>query len=465
MTGSKTPALLLMAEYNGTLAAARCLSQHGTPVTVATANLLAPSRWSRAVQRVESCPGFSEGPGKLAEWLLAFGARNGKHVLYPTCDEMAWLLAHYNAELSQYFCLYSPAAETLRTLLDKRHLYEAAAAAGLATPRTWHPETEQELAGILEQVDACLVKPRSQTFFRTHAKGGHATSLSQLKKLWKQYRNSGYAAEITREIGDLDFPMIQEYLPEADSAVTSISGFVIRSGQIIATRASRKVLQFPRRAGVGLCFDSAEVDPRLVDQLAALCRNIGYHGVFEAEFIHHDGRDLLIDFNPRYFGQVGFDIARGMQLPWLAQLCAVGNEKEAQEFARLAIESPRPSYFADSLALRWHLAIGALFGTVSAQERRKWHAWLGARPDHFVDAVVRPGDMVPALVAATSKFWYAVRHPRGFWRSRHTVPHADLRSGGIHPSKNITRSQVIWRAFFVLLGVVLLGILAHVTMA
>jgi D-aspartate ligase len=417
MIAGKIPALLLMAEYNGTLAAARCLSDHGTPVTMATSNLLAPSRWSKAVRRVEPCPDFEEGPTRLAKWLIGFGLRNEKHVLYPTSDEMAWLLAHFHSELSDYFYLYSPDSQTLRTLLDKRHLYAAAIAVGLETPRTWHPENESELALVLEQAGACLVKPRSQTFFRTRAKGGIAKTLPQLAQLWREYRASGYASEVTREFGDLDLPMIQEYLPDAASAVTSISGFAIRSGELIDTRASRKVLQLPAEAGIGLCFESAEVDPQLAQRLSALCRSIGYHGVFEAEFIRHDGRDLLIDFNPRYFGQVGFDIARGMQLPWLAQLCATGNEKAARVFARTCTASRSPAYYADSVALRWHLGTGALFGRVSKSDRRKWLAWLASRPDRFVDAIQRQGDMVPTLVAAAGTLWYSMRYPRKFWRT------------------------------------------------
>jgi D-aspartate ligase len=417
MKSRKTPALLLMAEYNGTLAAARCLSERGAPVVIATSKLLAPSRWSNAVLRVESCPDFQEGPTRLAEWLVDFGRRNEKHVLYPTCDELAWLLAHFHAELEQHFYLYSPPGATLRTLLDKRHLYAAANKVGLATPRTWHVQDESELAAVLGQVSACIVKPRSQTFFRTHAKGGHATTLPDLVRLWQAYRASGYAAEVTREIGDLEFPMIQEYLPGAASAVYSISGFAVRSGQIIDTLGSCKILQVPPEAGVGLCFESAEVDPQLVEKLSDLCRSIGYYGVFEAEFIKHEGRDLLIDFNPRYFGQVGFDIARGMQLPWLAQLCATGDERSALKLAQARSPSTSPSYYADSDALRWYLMTSSVFGKVSAAERQKWLAWLASRPDRFVDAVLHPGDRIPALVAKAGALWQFIRHPRRFWRT------------------------------------------------
>src|SRR5690606_21018393 len=83
------PALLLMAEYNGTLAAARCVARHGVAVTVATDSVLAHTRWSRAVTRVEATPGFHEGPAAVAGWLLSYGQRQGPSVLYPTCDEMA----------------------------------------------------------------------------------------------------------------------------------------------------------------------------------------------------------------------------------------------------------------------------------------------------------------------------------------------------------------------------------------
>lgn len=422
MIANETPTLLLMAEYTGTLAAARCISKHGGSVTIATPNMLAPARWSKAVQRVVSCPDLDAGPTRVVEWLLAFGTANSRHVLYPTSDEMAWLLAHFREQLRPHFHLYSPPAETLRTLLDKRRLHEAAARVGLGSPRTWHPQEESELAAILRQAGACLIKPRTQTFFNTHAKGELASTLPQLTRLWRQYLRMGYAAEVTGEIDDVGFPMIQEYLPQASRSVVSISGFAIRSGQIIDTRASRKVLQMPAQAGVGLCFESADVDPVLVEKLSALCHSIGYHGVFEAEFIRHDGQDLLIDFNPRYFAQVGFDIARGMHLPWLAQLCATGSEDRACDFTQARAPAARPTYFAHGFNLRWNLLAGALLGTISRPQGRRWRDWLAARPDRYVDAIADANDPAPGLISAAATIWDSIRHPRAFWRRVRAAP-------------------------------------------
>ena len=48
-----------------------------------------------------------------------------------------------------------------------------------------------------------------------------------------------------------------------------------------------------------------------------LCRELGYFGIFEVEFLWFDGRWAAIDFNPRLFNQIGMDIRRGMPLPLL----------------------------------------------------------------------------------------------------------------------------------------------------
>ena len=144
---------------------------------------------------------------------------------------------------------------------------------------------------------------------------------------------------------------------------------------------------------------------------------MGYYGVFEAEFAEHGGRQLLIDFNPRYFGQMGFDIARGMPLPWLAQLCATGREDEARQFAQHRPATYQEHYSADGLALRWHLAIGGLLGAITGKERRRWKQWLTARPDHYFDAIASRDDKGPAIASMIGRLWNTLKHPRAYWRS------------------------------------------------
>ena len=98
-----------------------------------------------------------------------------------------------------------------------------------------------------------------------------------------------------------------------------------------------KVFQRLNSTGVGLCFEALPADEDLSEATRRLCRELGYFGLFEAEFLPMDGRWALIDFNPRLFNQVALDIRREMPLPLLACLDAVGDRhglREAVDRAR-----------------------------------------------------------------------------------------------------------------------------------
>jgi D-aspartate ligase len=123
-------ALLADATWYGTLAAARNLGAHGVSVTLASDSWVAPARWSRYVAQTVSCPS-SKDAGRFLAWLMHFGAAQPGHVLYPTSDEVAWLVAAHSELLARWFLLYTPPIESLVRLLDKAQLIEEARAVGL----------------------------------------------------------------------------------------------------------------------------------------------------------------------------------------------------------------------------------------------------------------------------------------------------------------------------------------------
>lgn len=414
----ETPVLLLMPEYVGTLAAARCLRKKGVPVHVASSQPLAPALWSRGVKRRLHSPAFKRGPTPVLEWLLEHGAREPGAVLYPTCDELAWLISRHKDALKDHYRLYSPSIESLRAVLDKRRLYAACVEMGVDVPRTWYPEDEAELARFANGSTPFLVKPRTQVFFRSQAKGSLARSPADLERIWQDYRRSAFAPELVADMDDITIPMAQEFIAGAKQGVYSISGFINKAGKILATRGSCKLLQLPPNAGVGVCFESTEPDPRLVAAIAALCQRVGYFGVFEVEFLQSDGRHLLIDFNPRYFGQMGFDIARGMDLPWLVHLCALEDEPAATEASQSMLpDQAHPRSYRNRLAVEWRLAAGGIGGAVSPAEIQHWRTWLRNNNDCSVDAFLNRSDPGPSLAAVASILWSSMRHPRGFWKS------------------------------------------------
>jgi D-aspartate ligase len=412
--GARTPALLTTPGHLGTLATARCLGRRGVDVVVATSDALGPAGWSRSVSRTVRCR-FGDTPASVTQCLLEQGRREPGAVLHPTSDEMAWLIAKHADDLAPFYRLYSPSFGAVRRLLDKSQLQNAAARVGLRVPLTFFPRDEAEAEGAADEAKSFVIKPRSQVFYTSHVKGEIASGPAAVVRAWRACRASPHAPSVCADAPDIDLPMLQELVP--GDGVYSITGFVTRSGEVLAARASRKVLQRPSGLGVGVCFEAAPVEVGLVEKLGALARSVGFFGVFEAELVGAPDDRRLIDFNPRYYGQMAFDIARGAPLPWLLHLGALGHEQHLREEASFAAAPGAPHAYGDRVTLRLMLASQRITGTLAPEARRRWRHWLRSHAGAAVDATLSSDDPLPAIVFALSTVREAARHPRGFWRS------------------------------------------------
>lgn len=409
------PALVLSGSYYGSLAAARCLGRAGIPVTVADHSRTAPALWSRFVRGREQCPAESDADA-LLEWLEDFGARAPRHVLYPSSDDSAFLISQERARLERWFDLYSPSLESIYALLNKRRLHLAAGAVGIETPRTWFAANAAELDAVAARATyPLLVKPVTQVFFRCHRKGAVVNERSALERHWTNLAREPHADRLLHYDPQASLPMLQELLPEAQQSVLSLSGFIDQRGENFVVRASSKVLQRPRRLGVGVCFENVRVDADLAQKLRTLCRHVGYFGVFETEFICVGDRRLLIDFNPRYYGQMGFDIARGVPLPLLAYYSALGRHAAVgRAVAALPQEDGVRMHFVHRLALELMLRAQRLSGALSSAEWLRWRRFIDDEPAESVDAVLDQEDWLPSTLEVAHELLSSARHPRAF---------------------------------------------------
>jgi predicted ATP-grasp superfamily ATP-dependent carboligase len=408
-----------MADYYGTLAAARCLGDHGVPVTMAEWRLLAPARWSRHVSRTVRCPPVSE-PERFIAWLMEFGAREPGHVLYPSSDDLAFLYAAHREELSRHFQLYVPPLSTILRLLDKKTLHAACAEVGLETPETHFPESDAELERLSRALPMpVLIKPRTQALFHTLQKGGLVADRAELKPRFDAFvRANGYRELILRHAPEVRRPMLQAYHPEAAEHIESVAGFIDETGELFATRGAIKVLQRPRKLGIGLCFEETPIEPAIVEKLRALCLRVGYHGAFEAELIRKGDRRLLIDFNPRFYSQMAFEVARGLPLPLLIHRAATGRRAELRALVQESRAwQPADRIYAHRFALKVLLGAQQLSGALSSGEADRWRRWYHERRAHAVDAAADPQDPIPGLLDTASHLWRYLRHPRAFVRT------------------------------------------------
>jgi D-aspartate ligase len=418
MSRSPPGFVLTMAGYYGTVAAARCLGDHDVPVMMLDAERLVPGLWSRSVVWRERCPP-PRPIERFIEWLLQLGARDPGHVLYPTCDDLAWAFAEYQAELSRYFRLSTPPFASVARVLDKRELYAACDANQIHTPLTWFPRDDDELdrAGR-EARFPLIVKPRTQVRFTTMRKGKIVASHAELREAYGAFvRCNPYDQSLLERHAHVERPMVQEFCAAAGQPIYSVTGFCDARHELFVARGMHKLVQWPRLAGIGIYFEGAELDEALAEHVRRLCRATGVFGVFEAEFATGTGEPLLIDFNPRFFGQMGFDVARGLPSPYLAYLEAIGDRSRlrAEVDAARAWRPADPTCFVNGTALAWTSMVERLVGHIPAPSVASLCRSGKAR--RVFDAVKDPRDWVPGVVDDIQQIAGALRHPRATLRA------------------------------------------------
>jgi predicted ATP-grasp superfamily ATP-dependent carboligase len=306
-------------------------------------------------------------------------------------------------------------------LLNKKRLHDLCMDVGLDVPDTWFPESEKDLERVAAEARfPVLLKPQTQILFESHVKGAQVERASELLPRYREFlERNRYGRKLLDYDARANRPMVQAFYPEAAQNIFSLSGFVDKTGELFVARGALKVLQRPRKLGIGLCFEEVPVDVELAEKLRTLCKKLGYYGTFEVEFIRAGGRQLLIDFNPRFYSQMGFDIARGVPLPLLVYEAACGDEQRLAEVAREALGWKGAGQYIYCHRGIFELLLRAqgLSGRLSSQEVRHWREWYARNRERAVDAVLDTEDWVPMMVDVAMHLRSYARHPKGFIRT------------------------------------------------
>jgi predicted ATP-grasp superfamily ATP-dependent carboligase len=412
-SATRPPALLTMPGYHGTLAAVRNLGRHGVPVTTADPARFTRAGWSKYTTESVRCPAVRDTE-RFVDWLLTFGREREPHVLLPTCDDTAFLYSLHREQLSEYFYLAVPKVEVLHGLLNKRLLMERAREVGLLTPQSWTPSGSEEVARLAREARfPLLIKPTTQVLFDPRSKGVMVSEREQFVQTYERLARDRYGRALRDYDASVTTPLVQEFFAEAASAgVYSICGHA-RDGCVVAARSARKVLQWPRRLGIGVCFEAAPMQPELLVALGRLIAHVGFSGTFEAEFVQDAGRHLLIDFNPRFYSQMGFDVARGLPLPLMAYEDALGGPLTTPPAPGNGADS-RINAYAHGAAFKLLLHAQGASGALGKDEQRKWLAWYEEHRSSRVDAVADADDRAPELIDVMNIARDVARHPLRF---------------------------------------------------
>jgi D-aspartate ligase len=403
--------LLASASSGGTIAAVRNLSRNGISAHVLSSGRLGAAAWSRHVSRSYSTPPEIDNELFL-DRVLAIGKANPGLVLLPTSDQTAWIYTANADALARYFLVYQPSLESIRRILDKKSLTDAAIQAGLDVLPSWDPENRVELSKLVATFPyPMLIKPRTHVQRLRNDKGVVVETPEEFSKQYEtflareRYRSAPPAQSI-----DFHRPLLQKFAVDGSKNVQSVTGFIDRTGELFVSRRSVKVFQRSQPIGVGVCHEALPPCAALSRMAYDLCRQLEYFGVFEVEFIYFDGRWAMIDFNPRFYNQTELDIRRGMPLPLLAFLDASGQADALSEaVAEAQVENESPLVFCDRFTLKAILLAQGIVSDVPRANLQHWRAWSRRHAAHCVDVAIDYSDPLPAVVHALSEIYLGAR--------------------------------------------------------
>ena len=127
---------------------------------------------------------------------------------------------------------------------------------------------------------------------------------------------------------------------------------------------------------------------------------------------------MLIDFNGRFYHQIGFDIARGMELPALAYAAATRNQAEVNQLMAHGNSGKHDDVagFCNHFVLATMIKMQRILRTMSRKDAARWLDWSRGSHGTMIDTVKDPQDALPAFVDVARYLLHSLQHPRAFVR-------------------------------------------------
>ncbi|RYF05876.1 MAG: hypothetical protein EOO40_09865, partial [Deltaproteobacteria bacterium] len=308
-SGTKPAVAVLDAQAPPGLAFTRALGRYGVPVHVYSPQRFPVARLSRFSSTFGHCPD-PEHAEKFLPWLQSEVKKGNIAYVAPTSD----LIAFYMGEFPECFpkdqAAAMPSKDSILNMLFKDRFDAACKANQIRAPWTAFPlSVEEALASASSLPYPVILKPKSHVGVGW-ARGVVVRNEKDMRAAFRPYPVRPETKMLMERFPELQWPMVQEYVPDALKHLYSISGVLSPTGELIAWAGSRKTLQWPPTLGVGITFEAWN-DKRPVDLGLKFVKAAVGRGIFELELIY-DARTndyVAIDLNPRAHGHIAFDIA------------------------------------------------------------------------------------------------------------------------------------------------------------
>jgi predicted ATP-grasp superfamily ATP-dependent carboligase len=223
-------------------------------------------------------------------------------------------LSRYRAQLADKFLMNLPADDVAERVVNKRKLYELAAASDTPFPISYFPGTYEEALAVKDSLRyPAFIKPywghQWREYFGGTHKGFKVPSSDEFLVRFREVLASGHPA------------LVQSYVTSPDDNLFSLSLYIDQGGEVLAAFPRRQVRQYPPNSGT-VTLAISEHNPGLVANGTHFCQSIQYRGIagLEYKLDREDMQYKLLDFNPRLMLSDALTAYCGINLPLLQYL-------------------------------------------------------------------------------------------------------------------------------------------------
>ena len=308
LSDKRAGALIIGGDYQG-LSIARSLGQRGIPVCIVD-DEIAIAPFSKYATRSVRLEGLREENSTI-EGLSTVGQQLGLQgwVLYPTRDEHVAAISRHRERLSQVFRVPTPNWESVRWAWDKRQTYRRASELGIPTPKTFYPQSLEDLKHI-DFPPPYAIKPaiKEHFIYSTRAKAWRANDARELQALCAK----------ASQIISIDEVMVQELIPGGGKNQVSYCAF-FRNGAAVGKMTVCRMRQHPLEFGRASTYVETIDSPILADLSERFLRAIDYYGLVEVEYKQDPSSGLfkLLDVNARTWGYHSLGARAGVDFSYM----------------------------------------------------------------------------------------------------------------------------------------------------
>ena len=219
--------------------------------------------------------------------------RDSGTLLFPTADDYVEFLSANYAELSKHFVLGIPNPEIVTLFGDKRKTYQFAEQAGIPHPKSWYPDTLDDVKHIAGKIMyPVVIKPAVMYSFHKMF-GKKAFRCDSKEELVNR------CTEISRKM-PIKSLVIQEFLSGGAKSLFSYGAFVV-NGEPKAWVMANRIRQNPMDFGNSTTFAVTCDIPAIEQSARRILKDTKYTGLAEVEYMYDDKSDTykFLEINTR----------------------------------------------------------------------------------------------------------------------------------------------------------------------